>query len=224
MIHSFLNILTRGYVRKSLAGLGLIFMLVDLFQGDSVTSFLILPLFIALAYKSGIFKPRGKLKGIALIILILVALGSQCRFGLGFLFKSLISIVKVSCISLLWYLFLLPELQGMIKSGEEELISLPGDQFTHRDVELLNRVLKGEKYESIATEFGIALSTLKNRLHLLFALIGVQDRTSFLSSYARHTLVLEGGAGCNKKNSTTKQVPQELAGHKEHKGKKGGSE
>jgi DNA-binding CsgD family transcriptional regulator len=74
---------------------------------------------------------------------------------------------------------------------EQPVVHLPRDTFTRRDVDMLNRVLGAEKYEAIAAEYGLAVSTLKNRMRLLFTRIGVQDRTAFLSVYARYSLALE---------------------------------
>jgi DNA-binding CsgD family transcriptional regulator len=76
-------------------------------------------------------------------------------------------------------------------SAGDAVLRLSPDQFTQRDVELLGKVLDGEKYEAIANEYGIAVSTLKNRVGILFRKLEVQDRVTFLVQYARRTLILD---------------------------------
>jgi DNA-binding CsgD family transcriptional regulator len=89
-------------------------------------------------------------------------------------------------------LLVLPKIRKTppVPAGNRELRLSP-DQFTQRDVELLGKVLDGEKYEAIANEYGIAVSTLKNRIGILFRKLDVQDRVMFLVQYAHRTLILD---------------------------------
>jgi DNA-binding CsgD family transcriptional regulator len=154
--------------------------------------FLALPLFYGFAQRGGFFKTRGKAKIFAVVLLFLTALATQCRFGVESLRQGCAGIIKAL---FLCFLISLSFLQETSKSPERErapVIRLSPDQFTRRDVNMLNKVLEGEKYSSIAAEYGLAESTLKNRLRLLFGKIGVSDRVGLLASHSRHVLALEG--------------------------------
>jgi DNA-binding CsgD family transcriptional regulator len=85
----------------------------------------------------------------------------------------------------------LPELQKFRKNRSPEQLRLSAKEFSPRDVRMLNRVLRGEKYEAIAREYGLAVSTFKNKIRLLYKKLKVQDRISFLANYAHYSLVLE---------------------------------
>jgi DNA-binding CsgD family transcriptional regulator len=160
--------------------------------GETILGFLTMPLFYVFAQRSGFFKTRGKAKVLAMGLLFLTALATQSRFGPGFLRQSYVGIVKALFLCLLMFLSFLP---GMLKRPDREkapVIMLSPEQFTRRDVKVLNRVLEGEKYAAIAAEYGLAESTLKNRMRMLFGKIGVPDRIGFLVSHSRHVLALEG--------------------------------
>jgi DNA-binding CsgD family transcriptional regulator len=182
----------RGCIWKICAGLGFVYGLGCVIAGETVLGFLTMPLFFVFAQRSGFFKARGKAKMFAMGLLFLTALATQSRFGPGFLRKSGAGIVKALFLCLLMFLSFLP---GMLKRPDREgapVIMLPPEQFTRRDVNMLNKVLEGEKYAAIAAEYGLAESTLKNRLRLLFGKIGVPDRVGLLVSHSRHVLALEG--------------------------------
>jgi DNA-binding CsgD family transcriptional regulator len=174
------------------AGLGFIYGLGSIIAGETALGFLTMPLFYVFAKRSGFFKTRAKAKIFTLAFLFLIALASQSRFGPEFLRQSCAGIVKALFLCFLMFLSFLP---GTLKRPDREkapVIMLSPEKFTRRDVNMLNRVLEGEKYAAIAAEYGLAESTLKNRLRMLFGKIGVSDRIGFLVSHSRHVLVLEG--------------------------------
>ncbi|WP_010253125.1 helix-turn-helix transcriptional regulator [Treponema primitia] len=187
----FLEMLNNEHVWGILAGLSFIYELCNLIAGDSVIGFLTVPIFYAFAQRSGFFKTRGRAKRFAMVLLFLAALASQYRFGISFLCKSFISIIATVILCVVGFLLFLPELQKNLGAEHTPVIRLSPKKFTRRDVDMLNKVLEGEKYTAIAAEYGLAESTLKNRLRILFNKIGVSDRISFLSGYARYILALE---------------------------------
>jgi DNA-binding CsgD family transcriptional regulator len=173
------------------AGLSFLYVVGNVIAGESVIGLLTVPLCYAFAQRSGFFKTRGREKRFAMVLLFLAALGTQCRFGIGFLCKSCVSIITALFLCSRDILLFLPKLQKRADTEQRPVIRLSPDIFTRRDVEILNKVLTGEKYAAIAAEYGLAESTLKNRLHTLFSKIGVPDRVSFLAGYSQHVLVLD---------------------------------
>lgn len=171
----------------------LAYSLMILAAGGSVVGFLLFLLACAFANKCGFFEKGGKYKWFILIFLLLLAIGSQLRFGFDYIFLSLGAImVTLFLLALAFFLFL-PEIERF--RSQEPLVSrLPPADFTRRDLLWLQRIQAGEKYEAIAAEQGVALSTLKNRVRILFERLGVQDRTMFLAAYAHVALILDAPA------------------------------
>ena len=62
-----------------------------------------------------------------------------------------------------------------------DLSQYPG--LTTRDKEWLRDILKEKRYEEIATASGVTVGTLKNRMHQIFNIVGVEDRISLLATY-----------------------------------------
>lgn len=79
----------------------------------------------------------------------------------------------------------------MVTSDEQgRILLLHQALFNQRDVELLQLVLKGEKYEYIASEQSLSLSSVKKRTKFLYDHLKVSDRTSFMSIYTGYTIEL----------------------------------
>jgi DNA-binding CsgD family transcriptional regulator len=172
---------------------GLIYSLTILAAGGSGNGFLVFLLACAFANKCDFFDKGGKGKWLILISLLLLAIGTQFRFGFDYIFLSLAYILVTLLLLSLAFLLFLPEIERF--RGQDPLVfRLSPKDFTRRDLLWLQKIQAGEKYEAIAADHGIALSTLKNRVRLLFEKLGVQDRTMFLAAYAQVSLVLDSPA------------------------------
>ena len=57
-------------------------------------------------------------------------------------------------------------------------------ELTQRDKEWLKQILDEKRYEEIAAESGVTVGTLKNRMHQIFNVVGIDDRISLLSTYS----------------------------------------
>lgn len=55
---------------------------------------------------------------------------------------------------------------------------------TQRDKEWLKQILDEKRYEEIASESGVTVGTLKNRMHQIFNVVGIEDRISLLATYS----------------------------------------
>jgi DNA-binding CsgD family transcriptional regulator len=168
----------------------LIYSLAILAAGGNVIGFLLFLLACAFANKCNFFDKRGKGKWFILISLLLLAIGTQFRFGFDYIFLSLAYIIVTLLLLSLAVLLFLPEIERL-RGRDPQVFRLPPADFIRRDLLWLQRIQAGEKYEAIAADHGIALSTLKNRVRILFEKLGVQDRTMFLAAYAHVSLVLD---------------------------------
>ena len=57
-------------------------------------------------------------------------------------------------------------------------------ELTQRDKEWLKQILDEKKYEDIALESGVTVGTLKNRMHQIFNVVGIEDRVSLIANYS----------------------------------------
>jgi DNA-binding CsgD family transcriptional regulator len=57
-------------------------------------------------------------------------------------------------------------------------------ELTKRDKEWLKQILEEKRYEEIAADSGITVGTLKNRMHQIFNIVGIDDRISLLATYS----------------------------------------
>jgi DNA-binding CsgD family transcriptional regulator len=157
-------------------------------DGGNTIGFLLFLLSWCFFYKSGFFRTRGKLKGFIMALILLIPIGIQYQWGAEYTFVTLCNILAVLLIFFTALLLFLPDIRH---SRQAQTLRLSPDQFTQRDAQFLRKVLAGEKYEAIAAEYGIAASTLKNRLGILFKRLEVHDRVTFLAHYAQAAILVE---------------------------------
>ena len=56
-------------------------------------------------------------------------------------------------------------------------------ELTQRDKEWLKQIIEEKRYEEIAKDSGVTVGTLKNRMHQIFNIVGIEDRISLLGTY-----------------------------------------
>jgi hypothetical protein len=103
--------------------------------------------------------------------------------------------------------------KDMIMSDEQErMLLLHRTRFNRRDIALLRSVLAGEKYESIAQDQGISLSSVKKRVRFLYDHLNLPDRASFMNNYEGYAIELgmpvpKGEAPKSETPSNIRQFP-----------------
>jgi len=55
---------------------------------------------------------------------------------------------------------------------------------TQRDKEWLKDILDEKRYEEIATASGVTVGTLKNRMHQIYSIVGIEDRIQLIGTYS----------------------------------------
>lgn len=106
------------------------------------------------------------------------------RFGREVLINSLITAIGYTLVFFVTLFFsasFFRFLYGMKHARVWDLSQYP--ELTKRDKEWLKQILEEKRYEEIATDSGITVGTLKNRMHQIFNIVGVDDRISLLASY-----------------------------------------
>jgi DNA-binding NarL/FixJ family response regulator len=133
------------------------------------------------------------------------ALLFQLRYDIGYFVGSLLECFELFAIGGLIVALFHRELAAITRNKDEEVplvrafsvtdreLRLDRDHFTGRDFLILQNILSGAKYETIASEQRMGLSTLKERLASLFSLLEVRNKAQFLGRYEKHALVWNEG-------------------------------
>jgi hypothetical protein len=167
--------------------------MVNMIDGGSTSGLLMYLLGAVFAFRTGFFKKHTQIKIIFIAFFPLAAIISQARFGERLVFLSILNVIALALIFTLVYFLFLPEIQKFTKKAvvAANLAYLSSEQFSEKDIRYLKRIQDGEKYESIAKDEGIGLSTLKNRMKIIYQSLDVYDKTSFMSTYAGYTILLK---------------------------------
>ncbi len=167
--------------------------IVSLIDGASSLGLLLYILGTAFAFRAGFFKKHTERRILIAVFLPIFAIIPQVRFGMNKIILSIIHFFSVGLIFSLIYLLILPHKRRLGKktARNPNVVYLPAERFSARDIRYLKKVQDGEKYESIAKDEDIGLSTLKKKMKTIYQNLDVYDRTSFLSTYAGYTFLLK---------------------------------
>ncbi len=132
----------------------------------------------------GFFKTHRACKIVCSVILNHVLIAFSARFGALVCINSFIVSFGYS-LALLVTLFFTTNFMRQIHIKKTariwDLSQYP--ELTQRDKEWLKQILEEKRYEEIASSSGVTVGTLKNRMHQIFTVVGIEDRISLLSTY-----------------------------------------
>ncbi|ULQ59910.1 LuxR C-terminal-related transcriptional regulator [Brucepastera parasyntrophica] len=165
--------------------------IVHLVDRGSAPGVLMYLLGVAFAFKQGFFEKDKQIKITGLILILVAAILSQIRKGFLPLITTTLQCLSVFMIGFLLVMIFLPDLQKIMKTKETSVLRLSPTLFTYRDAKILQDIIVGKKYEAIASEHNIAVSTLKNNLSSLYKKLGVSNRNAFLAKYSNYTIKLD---------------------------------
>jgi DNA-binding CsgD family transcriptional regulator len=184
------------------AGFCCAWALIHIIDGGRVLGILLYVLGLSFAFKQGCFKTFPKVKGLLSSLFLLAAMVSQVRYGMPYVMETLMQCLAFCIILGLGVLLFIKDVSisneapvGISQptpsfSVIDSELRLSASYFTSRDVLILQRLLAGDKYDLIAEECGMGLSTLKKLLASLFSLLALSNKTQFLKRYAHHTVML----------------------------------
>jgi DNA-binding CsgD family transcriptional regulator len=186
----------------------------DFVSGKLVSAGFLVPVALYLlgclfAVKRGALKTHAKVKVVLSALALAAAFASQVRYSPALLLSHGVDLLAFSLIAGVAALVSSPVIQHFRLKPKDAIplepvaevpvtdcvavvplvLSLNTSQYSVRDVEILQKVLEGAKYLSIAGDCKIGVTTLKNRVHILYVQIGVGSRTDFMARYARYTLI-----------------------------------
>ena len=138
----------------------------------------------------GYFKNHRILKIAASIIFNIVLISTNARFGASVCINSYIVSFGYSLAILVIVFFTTNFLRAIhIKKTAKvwDLSKYP--ELTNRDKEWLKQILDEKKYEEIASESGVTVGTLKNRMHQVYNVVGIEDRISLIATYGGYEVI-----------------------------------
>lgn len=165
--------------------------LVQIIEGGGLPGIYMYFLGMLFYNKVGFFKKHKSIKIIVLSMLLFLGICTQYRYGFQKIIQTFQHLLASVLMFFLAYILYLPEIRARKKDFSRKIVRLPSHEFTPRDVHILKSIQKGEKYEAIAINEGIGVSTLKARVKVLFEFLNVSDKNSFLRIYANQPIVLE---------------------------------
>jgi hypothetical protein len=170
-----------------LGGLCWLWGLLRVIDGNSIAAVGVHLLGYLFLFMRGLFRTHFRAKVIVASLIFIAAFVSQIRYGVKFLAECGLQLFDFSMLVVIAVLIFYPERRN---STTPLMLCLDATRFTAQDVAILQKILSNEKYQRIASEYGMGTSTFKKRIGGLYAEIGVQDRMDFMSRYARHTIEL----------------------------------
>jgi len=176
------------YIHASFCFLWGLFRIMD----GELTEALFLCLFGCLfLYRNGFFRSKKRIKLIAIVAAIVtVAVLQAILLNPGKIIRlfSLAEFCIIACFSVV---ILRPELKAIEMEKRKRRLILEVGKFNEKDRRILQKILDGEKYDAIANEEKMAISTFKKYVHRLFLALGVSGRVDFVALHANHEVCLE---------------------------------
>jgi len=165
--------------------------LVRIADGELTTPLLLYLFGSVFLFRMGFFKSHEVLKMFSGVLLLAAAITSQYRLDHETFTQRILHFLLIFLLLFLVVVVFLPEIKIVRKKRRERVLSLKPGRFTEEDAAVLRKILSWEKYEAIAKDEGISVSTMKRRINRIFDMLQISDRASFLSRYAGHTIILE---------------------------------
>lgn len=133
----------------------------------------------------GFYKKNSHIKTYITLLLYIALISLSMRYGLLSFINSLVYTLGYGLAFLVSIFFVVNFLKIIYLSRHARIWDLSQyPELTLRDKEWLRDIIEEKKYEEIARESGITVGTLKNRMHQIFNVIGVEDRIQLLANYS----------------------------------------
>ena len=141
-----------------------------------------------LLYK-GCFKKHTTFKVISSIALYVILVSLSLRFGVLYFINSFVITLGYGLAFLATIFFVVNFLKIVHVTRTARVWDLSQyPDLTKRDKEWIKQIMDEKRYDEIARDSGITVGTLKNRMHQIFAIIGIEDRISMLATYGGYEI------------------------------------
>lgn len=154
---------------------------VNIADGGDIAGCMLYVIGWSIAFKEGFFRTHSRLKGTLIVALLAIPFALQFRFGVSMALHSLANILFMCVAFLLLFIIFRHYLMPLLPlSRGQKRVYLAEFGLMPRDFDLIARICKNEKYSSIAIDYGISESAIKQRMVTIYRKLGVADRSDFL--------------------------------------------
>lgn len=136
------------------------------------------------------FYKKHKVIKITIVLAVYFAIVlHSLRFGIQAFIDSLIITFGYSVVMLSTIFFVVNFLKIIYVKRTARVWDLSQYQeLTTRDKEWLKQILEERRYDEIARDSDVTVGTLKNRMHQVYNIVGIQDRISLLATYGGYEI------------------------------------
>lgn len=166
--------------------------LIRIIDGGSMAAIAVHLLGYLFLFRRGLFRTHRRAKVFVATLVLIAAFASQIRYSVKFLVEQSLELFDFSLLVVVALLIFHPERRRFPQRQDGPIfLRLDPAHFTVQDVAILQKVLNNDKYQRIASEYNIGISTFKKRVGRLYAKLEVQDRMDFMARYADCTIALK---------------------------------
>jgi DNA-binding CsgD family transcriptional regulator len=150
-------------------------------DGGDIAGCMLFILAWSVAFKQGFFRTKARFKLALAFALLIIPLALQLRFGIDSTVKSMLNIAFMLLVVALQFVIFRNYLVPLLPvSRKKPQIILADYELMPRDFDFIARVRDNEKYSSIARDYKISESAIKQRMVTVYRKLGVADRSEFL--------------------------------------------
>lgn len=132
----------------------------------------------------GFFRYHRLPKVISAVLINYILIGHSLMYGVDVLINSMIYAIGYTLVFFVTLFFSVSFFKFLYTAKHARIWDLSQyPELTNRDKEWLKQILEERRYEEIAADSGITVGTLKNRMHQIFNIVGIEDRISLLATY-----------------------------------------
>ena len=143
-------------------------------------------------YIRGFFISKGKQKMICAAIALAIMILLRLHFGKEIFLNTLTENIAYPLVLCIPLLLLKRYHQSIIDSNTVKLLNLaeyPG--LTEHDILLLQKVLENKQSKVISAELFRSEGTVRNRLNKIYDILGVKDKTGFITTFTGYEIIFE---------------------------------
>ena len=142
----------------------------------------------------GFFRNYRKLKISLFILIYLIICISPIHLGFNEFVSSLLSKIVFSFLFLVAIFFITENTENKIRddSQTEFILNIANyEKLNSRDAEMLDLLLQKMAYKEIAAFENLKEGTVKNRMSMIFSILGTGDKVGFLNRYGKYKIIYE---------------------------------
>jgi hypothetical protein len=157
---------------------------VNLVDGGNYTTVFFTVIAGLCAYRRGFFQHFAKAKIAVIAGTFLALLCTQLRYGTTMFLQSLADVFATLLFLAIILLLLANEIRQFMQKKASRILELRlYPDLTERDRDFVRRIFAYEKFDTIARVHKLQLSTVKNRMRVIYQILDVVDKKDMLMKY-----------------------------------------